>query len=61
MISAKGDAPKVKTIGRPEGELTICPMTMVRSRAGDKLWMKGYDRGTQHQFFEVDPRVLDKD
>jgi len=61
MIPAKGGAPKEKTIGRPEGDFTLCPMTMVLSRAGDKLWMKGYDRGTQHQFFEVDPRALDRE
>ncbi len=61
MIAAKGDAPKTRTIGKSEGDFTICPMTMVRSRAGDKLWMKAYDRGTQHQFVVVDPRVLDRD
>ena len=61
MIPANGVAAKEKSIGKPEGDFTICPMTMVRSRAGDKLWIKAYDRGTQHQFVEVDPRVLDKE
>ncbi len=61
MIPSKGGAPKEKSVGAPEGDFTICPMTMVRSRAGDKIWMKGYDRGSQHQFFELDPRVLDRE
>lgn len=61
MIPAKGGKPKEKLVGRPEGDFTLCAMTMVRARAGDKLWIKAYDRGTQHQFFEVDPRVLDKE
>lgn len=60
MIPSKGGAPKEKVVGKPEGDFTICPMTMVRSRAGDKLWIKAYDRGTQHQFVEVDPGVLEK-
>ncbi len=61
FIPANGGAPKDRSVGKPEGDFTICPMTMVRSRAGDKLWIKAYDRGTQHQFVEVDPRVLDKE
>lgn len=61
MIPANGGATKEKSIGKPEGDFTLCPMTMVRSRAGDKLWIKAYDRGTQHQFVEVDTRVLDKE
>jgi len=61
MIASNGSAPKDRSIGKPEGDFTLCPMTMVRSRAGDKLWIKGYDRGMQHQFVEVDTRVLDRE
>jgi hypothetical protein len=60
LIPSNGTAPKDRSVGKPEGDFTICPMTMVRSRAGDKLWIKAYDRGTQHQFVEVDPRVLEQ-
>lgn len=60
LIPLNGGAPKERTMGHPEGDFTLCPMTMLLSRAGDKLWIKGYDRGTQHQFVEVDPRVLNK-
>lgn len=60
MIPSSGGAPKEKVVGKPEGDFTICPMTMVRSSTGDKLWIKAYDRGTQHQFVEVDTGVLEK-
>ena len=60
LIPANGGAPKERSVGRPEGDFTLCPMTMVRARSGDKLWMKAFDRGTQHRFYEVDPRVLDR-
>ena len=60
LIPANGGAPKERSVGRPEGDFTLCPMTMVRARSGDKLWMKAFDRGTQHRFYEVDPRALDR-
>jgi len=60
-IPAQGGTPKEEAVGTPEGDFTLCPMTMVRSRAGDKLWIKGYDRGSQHQFVQVDPRVLERE
>jgi hypothetical protein len=60
LIPATGAAPKERALGRPEGDFTLCPMTLVRSRSGDKLWIKAYDRGVQHRFYEVDPRALDR-
>ncbi|HQW87249.1 MAG TPA: hypothetical protein PLH93_08700 [Flavobacteriales bacterium] len=55
LIPADGGEPKEKSIGSPEGDLTLCPMTMTRSRDGSKLWIKAYDRGSQHRFYEVAP------
>ena len=55
-IPANGTAPVEHTLGKPEKGFTLCPMTMVVGRAGANAWIKGYDRGTQHQFVEFDPR-----
>lgn len=57
LIPAAGGAPVERTCGSPEGDFTLCPMTMVRSRSGDRLWIKAFDRGTQHRFHELDPRL----
>ncbi len=53
LIPATGQAPKERSLGRPTNGFTLCPMTMVIGRSMDKAWIKGYDKGTQHQFVEV--------
>ncbi len=53
FIPSSGQAPKERTLGRPTSGYTLCPMTMVISQSMDKAWVKGYDKGTQHQFAEL--------
>lgn len=53
FIPSDGKNPEPRSLGRPTNGFTLCPMTMVTGRAGDKAWIKSYDEGTQHQFVEL--------
>ena len=57
-ISSDGKPAEERTLGKPEKGFTLCPMTMVAGTSGANAWIKGYDRGSLHQFVEFSPSSL---
>lgn len=58
IVSSDGKVAGEGSIALPEKGYTFCPMTALIASDGANVWVKGYDRGTQHMYLEFDPRSV---